>query len=207
MKTNVYIDGFNLYYGALRGSAFKWLDLGALSKNLLPKNTINRIRYFTARVKSSARDPHQDARQDAYLRALRTIPNLEIHESQFLSHVVNMRLASPQPGGPYTVKVLKTEEKGSDVKLATYLLLDAFAKEYEVAVVISNDSDLEEPIRVVSELMGLKVGVINPHAKPSRELLKLATFYKPIRRGVLSASQFPNPVIGSAGSITKPSGW
>ncbi len=28
--TAVYIDGYNLYYGRIRGTAFKWLDVVAL---------------------------------------------------------------------------------------------------------------------------------------------------------------------------------
>jgi hypothetical protein len=60
-----------------------------------------------------------------------------------------MPLASPVPGGPTTVRVLKTEENGSDVNLATYLLSDAYEQVFEKAVVISNDSDLCTPIALV----------------------------------------------------------
>jgi len=56
------------------------------------------------------------------------------------------------------VQVIKTEEKGSDVNLATYLLLDAFAANCELRVVVSNDSDLKEPIRVMCHEMGRQVG-------------------------------------------------
>ncbi len=207
MKTNVYVDGFNLYYGALKGTPYKWLDLLKLCQLMLPKNTINRIRYFTARVQATPTDPHKDVRQDTYLRALQTIHSVIVHESRFLSNVVRMPLANPPTSGPRTVEVIKTEEKGSDVKLATYLLVDAFANDYEAAVVVSNDSDLEEPIRVVSKMLHLPVGVLNPHKKPSRELLKVATFYKPIRTGVIAASQFPDPVPSMRGAIGKPKGW
>ncbi len=50
MATNVYVDGFNLYYGSLKDRPYRWLDLDALSRVLLPRDQINRIRYFTARV-------------------------------------------------------------------------------------------------------------------------------------------------------------
>ena len=59
------------------------------------------------------------------------------------------------------MEVVKTEEKGSDVNLATHLLYDGFKNDYEVAVVVSNDSDLLEPVRVARSL-GLTVGVLNP---------------------------------------------
>lgn len=207
LKTNVYIDGFNLFYGALRHTPYKWLDLNALCEKMLPKNVINRIHYFTARVTDPPWDPYKSARQDAYLRALATFPNITIHEGRFLSNVVKMPLAYPPSGGPYKVDVLKTEEKGSDVKLATALLVDAFNQDCDVAVVITNDSDLEEPIVVVNKLWGIPVGILNPHRYPSRELQKAASFYKPIRVGVLRTSQLPDPVIGPAGVISKPSGW
>jgi hypothetical protein len=69
-RTNVYTDGFNLFYGSLKGSRYKWLDLDALSRHLLPKDEINRIRYFTAKVSAREGDPQLPVRQETYLRAL-----------------------------------------------------------------------------------------------------------------------------------------
>src|SRR5205823_1916940 len=102
-----------------------------------------------------------------YLRALETIPDLSIHYGHYLSHVTRMPLAQPSRGAR-TVEVVKTEEKGSDVNLATYLLLDAFKEDCDVAVVISNDSDLKLPIEVAQRELGLSVGVVNPHPPPRR---------------------------------------
>src|SRR6266498_1448067 len=134
MRTNVYVDAFNLYYGCLKGTPYRWLDLAALCRRLLPNDEINRIRYFTALVSARPDDPQEPQRQLTYLRALRTIPNLSIHTGHYLSHSVRMRLANPPPGGPATVEVIKTEEKGSDVNLATYLLLDAFKQDCQAAL-------------------------------------------------------------------------
>ncbi len=67
------------------------------------------------------------------------------------------------------VDVIKTEEKGSDVNLATYLLLDSFHKDAQAAVVISNDSDLKEPLAVAQDTFGLTVGIVNPHPPDRRE--------------------------------------
>jgi len=120
---NVYVDGFNLYYGALKGTSHKWLDLDALFRTLVPTHEIKRIRYFTARISARRDNPGSPTRQDTYLRALRTLPNVSIHLGKFLQSSVRMPLASPKLGGPKTVEVLKTEEKGSDVNLATYLLI------------------------------------------------------------------------------------
>jgi hypothetical protein len=73
MATGVYVDGFNLYYGALKGTQHKWLDLEALSRRLLPKDQIVVVRYFTALVSARPSDPNQPVRQQAYLRALDTL--------------------------------------------------------------------------------------------------------------------------------------
>src|SRR6266446_9796340 len=93
LKTNVYIDGFNLYYGCVRKTTHHWLDLSALCTTLLPQNQINRIRYFTAFVTPRPSDPQQRVRQEIYLRALRTIPNLTIHTGHFLASKVRMMRA------------------------------------------------------------------------------------------------------------------
>ena len=122
-----------------------------------------------------------------------------------------MRLANPQPNEPRTVEVFKTEEKGSDVNIAAHLLLDGFRKNYEMAVIVSNDSDLLEPIRVVRKQFRLKVGVVNPHQNVSYALKKNATFYKQVDLqldpDLLKNSQFSNTLKDAQGTITKPSSW
>ena len=142
MRTNVYVDGFNLYYRCVRGTPYKWLNIYRLCQLLLPENTINRVRYFTALVDARPNDPTQPQRQQAYIRALETIPGLSVHYGTFLSTKIWARVVNPAPGVPDFVQVHKSEEKGSDVNLATNLLVDAFDCDYEVAIVISNDSDL-----------------------------------------------------------------
>ena len=207
-KTYVYIDGFNLYYGAVKGTRYKWLDLRKMCELLLPKNDIVRIKYFTAKVSSRTGDPGQPMRQQIYLRALQTIPNLEIIYGHFLTHIVWRRLANPSPGKHPYVQVLKTEEKGSDVNLAAHLINDGYKGRYEVAVVISNDSDLLEPIKIVRHELGLDVGVINPQSgRTSKELAREASFIKSIRKWVLKQSQFPPVLRDAKGEIRKPPGW
>lgn len=207
MKTNVYIDGFNLYYGCLAGSRYRWLDLSRLCQVMLTRNTINRIRYFTARIEPDPRDPQKHIRQQTYLRALQTIPNLSLHYGKFLSHPIRMPLYPPPATGSRTVQVLKTEEKGSDVNLATYLLLDAFRGDFEVAVIISNDSDLLLPVEVVRTELGLPVGVLNPQKNTSWALKAAATFYRPIQERALRRSLFPHILTDAHGTITKPAPW
>lgn len=152
-------------------------------------------------------NPGAPQRQPVYLRALVTIPGLSIHYGHNLSHVTRMPLAHPRPGGARTVEVVKTEEKGSDVNLATYLLLDAFKSECEIAVVISNDSDLKLPIEVAQAELGLRVGVVNPHPPARRSRALQPTFFKQIRSSALAACQFPPVLTDSRGAIRKPPRW
>lgn len=205
----VYIDGFNLYYGSMRRSAHKWLNLQSLCDDLLPAFQVELVRYFTARAASRPTDPDVNLRQQVYLRALETLPNLEIHYGSFLTKTTKMVLASSPPLNPQFVEVIKTEEKGSDVNLASHLLLDAARDRADAFVVISNDSDLMEPIRIVRQEFGKTVGIINPHQHPSYALMKCGpNFTKRIRQGALAANQFPDPVVAADGSIIqKPSSW
>ncbi len=206
-RTNVYIDGFNFYYGCVKGSPYKWLDFSKLCQLVLKNNTINRIRYFTARVQPRPNDPQQAQRQQIYIRALQTIPNLSVHYGHFLTNEKWMLLANPPLAGPRTVKVVNTEEKGSDVNIATHLLWDGAQGDYDVAVVVSNDSDLLEPIKIVRRQLNLQVGLLNPQKRPSRVLQQEADFLRQIRPGVLSLSQFPPTLKDAIGTITKPSSW
>ena len=207
MTTIAYIDGFNLYYGAVRETRFKWLDIQDMCRRLLPHDEITKIRYFTARVKSRPDDPEQDTRQDTYLRALSTLPLVDIHYGHFVTRRVRMALAEPPDHGPQTVEVLKTEEKGSDVNLASYLLLDAFTLQCSTAVVVSNDSDLAETVRIAQNHAGIKVGIINPHPPRNRSRHLVGTFFKQLRPGLLAQAQLPPTIPTEQGAIRKPDCW
>jgi hypothetical protein len=210
MRTNVYVDGFNLYYGCLKGTPYRWLDLETLCIRLLPTNRIHRIRYFTARVTARPGRLHDPVHQETYLRALRTLPVVTIHLGHFLTRPATMPLARPVPGGPRFAEVLKTEEKGSDVNLATYLVADAFRNDAECFVIVSNDSDLTEPMRIVRHELGKVVGILNPQRPEKRSHALLSckpSFFKQIRAGVLGSSQFPQVLKDHTGSFTKPIGW
>lgn len=207
MRTNVYIDAFNLYYGCLKGTPYKWLNLETFCKILLPKNTIHQIKYYTAHVSAWPNDPDKPTRQQLYLRALGTLPSVSVILGTFLSHTVTMPLANTQPGGPRFVQVTKTEEKGSDVNLATHLLHDAWRNDYDIAAVITNDSDLVEPIRVVRRDLSKIVGVLNPQRHPSFELRNNTDFFKQIRQPALTGSQFPATLFDANSVFHKPASW
>ncbi len=207
MRTNVYIDGFNLYYGALRGTAYKWLNPWVMCQALLPQHQIVELKYFTANVSSRPGDPGAPTRQQAYLRALATLPNTQIVYGHFLTNEIWMPEAGCPAGQQRHVKVIKTEEKGSDVNLAAHLLRDAYTSSADAYVLVTNDSDLAEPIRIVRQELNARVGVLNPHRKPAHKLRKVASFLKPIRKGVLGASQFATTLHDANGTITKPANW
>lgn len=195
MDTYVYIDGFNFYYGAVKNTKFKWLDLEKLFTILLGnKHNILKIKYYTALV-SGKLDPTQPLRQKTYLRALQVqCPKIEIVYGSFLSHVVTMPLATPRPP-LYREKVIKTEEKGSDVNIAVHILNDAWENRYQCAVLVSNDSDLAEPLRLVKEERKKLVGVVNPQQKhPSKTLISNSHFQKNIRQNLLSSCLMPDNI-------------
>jgi uncharacterized LabA/DUF88 family protein len=211
IRTNVYVDGFNLYYGAVRNTPYRWLDLQKLSQGLLKSRyEVNRIRYFTARVTPRPSDASVTERQSTFLRALSTIPALSIHLGLFLTSQTVM----PKADGTGFVRVLKTEEKGSDVNLASFLLLDAFDGDYEAALLISNDSDLVLPIEEARRRFAVTIGVACPvYARgrwPNRELVAAADFNVNItrkRRKLLRESQFPEELSDSQGTFRKPLAW
>jgi uncharacterized LabA/DUF88 family protein len=210
VRTNVYIDGFNLYYGSLKQTPFRWLDVDALCRRTLQRqHVIHKIRYFTARVQPRPSKPQTHVKQQTYIRALETIPHLSVHYGHYLTKEVTMLLAAPVPGESPFVRVVKTEEKGSDVNLATYLLLDGFRNDSEAAVIISNDSDLKTPIEVTRRELHIDcVGIINPHSNTSNALKDVAKFYLSIKPSALRASQFPQTLTDSDGrTITKPANW
>jgi uncharacterized LabA/DUF88 family protein len=206
VKTYVYIDGFNFYYGAVKDSPYKWLDFKALASRLLPNDQIIKLKYFTAKVDPSPRDPAAPLRQEVYLRALRAhIPELETHFGYFLSKIKKRPLVSTGA----LVKIRDREEKGSDVNLAVHLVNDAWKGAYESALVISNDSDLVEAVRIVTRQLRLPVGVANPQMRKKKkmavQLRKSASFRIKINVSDLAACQLPDPIPGT--KISKPTVW
>jgi hypothetical protein len=211
MRTSFYVDGFNLYYGCVKGTPFKWLDLERLCQLSFPHDHVHRIRYFTAIVKARPHDSTQPVRQQVFLRAIQTLPCVSVHLGHYLQSRVTMPLAFPPVGGPTTATVIKSEEKGSDVNLATMLLVDAFDADFEQAVIISNDSDLAVPVGIVQTKFGLPVHVLFPCSnhgrKPSYHLSHVAASSKFISGVNLAAAQFPTPMKDHVGTFHKPASW
>ena len=210
----VYVDGFNLYYGALKDTPLRWLNPLALASNLFPAFDCVGCKYFSAPVSSKAGSLGQTLRQAVYWRALRTIPSLEIIEGHFKVRKTWARSANPPPD---MVEVIRVEEKGSDVNLASYLLVDAMAGSYDVALVISGDSDLVTPIGMLTRKFVRPVGVINPQRlsgpdrrrlRGSSQLKHVASYYRGgLTWAQLERAQFAAVLTDSCGDFGIPLEW
>jgi hypothetical protein len=177
---------------------------------VLPRNEIQTVKYFTAMVSERATDPGQVARQAIYIRALRTLPNVEIIFGSFMTHERVRPLVSPPPNGPRYVRIFDTEEKGSDANLAAHLVADGYEGKYDIAVVVTNDSDQVGPIQIVRTRLKKTVGFVNPHEQASPALRRATSFVRHVRGhpGLLADSQFPDEVVDARGNVIhKPTVW
>jgi uncharacterized LabA/DUF88 family protein len=206
LRTTVYVDGFNLYYRAVKGTPYKWLNIYTLFKRLLKvENQINKIRYFTAKVTGKV-DFDQPRRQKLYLNALETIPEVSIHYGSFLAKSTKRPITGSAPRKFVTVD--NFEEKGSDVNLASYLIHDGWRDMYDVAAVVTNDTDLVLPIELVIRDIKKPVGLILPCHPGAPALKSVASFVRHIRKNDLKSSQFPDEVQTYDGrKISKPLSW
>lgn len=91
--------------------------------------------------------------------------------------------------------------------MASYLLVDGFRQRYDIALVVTNDSDLAEPIRLVRSELGLTVGIVNPRKTFAADLQGIADFYKIVRKWQLRDSQFPATMSDANGTFVKPNRW
>jgi len=195
----VYIDGFNLYFGMTSSyPKLKWLDVEALSKNLLKENqTLINCNYFTARVRNNQ---PKERRQTKYLDALKTT-NIEIIYGKFYSKPVSCRRCNNTWKG--------NEEKMTDVNIAVKVLTDALEDKYDTAIIISGDSDLTPPARAIKKFYSdKKIIVAFPPNRSSYELKNIAHGSFTIGRAKLLSSQLPNSIETDSGYIIhKPTEW
>lgn len=210
---NIYVDGFNLYRQKLTHHPHtKWLDLNSMSQKLLPNHTIQRIPYFTALIRPIAgTDPRSPQRQQSYIRAIESNPKVAVHYGQFRSDKRLMPVLPIQFAADGTLvkrKVRKTEEKGSDVSLASYMLLDAFRDEADLYVLVSNDSDFAGTLTIMAGDLSKDVGIFSPVDSLSRGLAACGVqVLRKIRLGVLEDSQMPDTVVQGSVSIHRPETW
>ena len=215
-RVGVYIDGNNLFYGALKRDErrkYRWLNPELLVRevcdNYFKNNLVHVqfIKFYTARVSNRSGNLDAPRNQQLYFNALKTIKNLEIILGNFQVHEKILPIAPLEykPNGkPKLQSVLSTEEKGSDVNLGVHLVYDACMDNIDVAIVITNDTDLAEPIKLVADNLGKTVINLCPHKSVafSFKKIKNVKHYK-IETAHLAKSQFPDSVKG----IIRPYHW
>ena len=205
-RTNVYVDGFNLYYGALKNMQYKWLDLQDLFCRIRAHDEVRCVYYFTARIDGAHR-PHQDA----YLRALATRPRVRIVFGKFKPKVIQCRVRPCDYGGAREFSV--PQEKRTDINIAVQLLDDAYQDQFDTAVIVSGDSDLVPAVMKVKARFPAKTVVVYvPSRDPARgaavELRTAADKDRNLPLGVLRISQLRRQVPdGAGGLIEKPADW
>lgn len=205
-RTIVYIDGFNLYYGALRGGPSRWLDLERYFRMLRRDDTLVAIRYFTALVGEP-----QASRQRAYLQALATTPLVDVVLGRFKTTNTTCRVPGCTYPGPR--RFTKPEEKRTDVSIAVEMMDDAFSDRCDIFVLVSGDSDLVPPVHRIKALFPAKqVVVYVPTRDRTRgaavELRGAADKSRDLPLAMMRHALFPARVVGGpSGGILKPEGW
>ncbi len=209
----VYIDGFALYKALLQRTfpQYKWLDLEALSRRLFPYRDVVKVKCFTAAVKPTTNDPAVGQRQQVYWRALEAT-NVEIITGKF-SFVKQWLPLHPEQLDPagrvVTTLVKRPEEKGSDVALASHLILDAVDGVADSFAVLTNDSDLAPPIDLLTK-RGHPIALVSVAGTRYNKAFNLAGIetVRQIRNGTLNASQFLPTLRDDQGrTIRKPPTW
>jgi uncharacterized LabA/DUF88 family protein len=206
-RTIVYIDGFNLYYGAIRDNpSWKWLDLEKFCRHLRPHDDLRLIRYFSALVEGTAR-----ANQEAYLRALAATPSIEITLGKFKKKTLKCGVAPCKWTG--NKRYGTQEEKRTDVNIAIFMLDDAYRDMCDHFILLSGDSDLVPALNMVRlRFPEKKITVYVPSRSPVRgaavEIRTAAHVNRTLPLNLLPKSQFPDRVPdGSGGFITRPATW
>lgn len=216
MKTIVYVDGFNLYYGLLRRSPYKWLDLFALFQNhvLSSDAEVVDVRYYTAPVLARVCDDSDSPRrQRKYLQALRKMPpqKVSVIEGALELSKSYLRLVHPYSDDERVALVYKLTERKSDVSLATDLVCGAFLGHCEQAVVCSNDRDLAPAMTAVRQYCpDVRLGLVVPvpggdHRRAGRELVEQAHWFKLLSPVHLMNAQLPEKIPRT--SIHQPPQW
>jgi len=206
MRTFAYVDALNLYYGSLKGTRMKWLDLKTLiALRLPPHHQIEAIKYFTARV-SGADDLDAPKRQDVYLRALNAhTPEIDI----IYGHFARRKKKYQEVGTLQIRRVWVPEEKGSDVNLSVHLLNDAWLGVFDAAVIVTNDSDMAEALHLVAKHHPMKHLTLLTPGETSHvpaKLLKPCHEHRHIKLSHLRRSQLPNPLTANP-RLSKPKAW
>jgi uncharacterized LabA/DUF88 family protein len=196
-----YVDGYNLYYGlkSRNWRRFYWLNIQEMARQLLkPDQQLMTTKYFTTIVK---RPSDKQRRQAIYLDALRTLNGMEFYYGHFLAETIKCRHC----GHSYETH----HEKMTDVNISVELMADAFQDAFDVALLVSADSDLVGPARAIRRLFSNKrVVVAFPPERFSSALKQVADGQLFVSRDVLAKSIFPEEVKKPDGFLLRrPAEW
>ena len=214
MKTNIYIDAGNLYYGLLRNHPnTKWLDPYALVRALLKEDhEIGIIRFYTARIRTYPYDIAAIERQRIYLQALSQIGKLEVVEGYYNRNktwmpAVGKRCGTCEEATNGRVRIVKFEEKRTDVNIATDMLYDAFSNAADSFALVSGDSDFIAPLDLIRKKFGKQVLVFDPREQFS-DLSYHASYYTHIPRDLPARCQLPETIpLPNSRTIHRPPTW
>jgi uncharacterized LabA/DUF88 family protein len=207
-RTNVYIDGFNFYYGAVKDTPHKWLDFQRFVRFLRPADDVQRIYYFTALVDA----PSPQKRQLTYLGALGTLPNIEVVLGRFKSKQIKCEVAACSDKACDKI-FKKPEEKRTDVNIAVYMVDHAYQNACDQFVLISGDSDLVPAVRMIKLRFPEKLVIVYVPAKDkvrafAVELRGSADRHRELPLNLLQHAQLPSRVPDGAGGVyEKPPTW
>lgn len=214
MRTIVYVDGFNLYFGLRQhgNRRYYWLDVRRMAEHIVrpPDFELVETKYFTARVAGARPEdtPEKGAereasrlRQQVYLEALDTLAALRVYEGHFLLKRDYCRCCGKQ--------FHRSEEKMTDVQIATEMMEDAFLGRFDSAVVVSGDGDLVPPIRTILRHFPQKrILVAFPPHRRSLSLTTAASDWIDIWPRTFDKSQLPEELKNRSGiTLNRPAEW
>lgn len=224
LRTIAYVDGYNLYYGCLKGTPYKWLDLVHLIETILriqdPSSELLLVKYFTAPIKARLASQAQlatKAQQD-YHRALVACGRLELFEGWYSLERAFATSYQDPPDKQKRVPIWRLEEKESDVALAMHLYRDAVKNACDQVIVVSSDSDFVPAMKMVRiDAPAVRLGIIFPRreAEPSvtrrpanaRMSNQAHWTRQEIRTAELAACQLPDRVPTRKRPVERPSYW
>lgn len=233
LRTRIYIDGYNLYYGCLKGTAYKWLDLHVLfEKHILPSILFHQngqpvqmqllplaIKYFTAViVERAAKAQDSVSSQASYHSALRKLHagRIEIIEGYYSVTEATAKVIDPSAPNTWprdcdSCLVWKLEEKQTDVNLALQAYHDAITGAVDQVIIVTNDTDIAPALQMIRKytkvIVGLVVPTTNRQRVPNTELANLAHWVRShISSQELAGAQMPRVIQGRR-PTTKPLSW
>jgi uncharacterized LabA/DUF88 family protein len=177
---------------------YKWLNVKKLVLSLLqPNQELVEVKYFTSRVNNN---PDKQKRQSTYLDALESIDVKIIY-----GHYQNGTEECNRCGNVWK----SAKEKMTDVNIATSIIVDGFKDEYDMAMLISGDSDLTPPIKSIHDLFKNKrVFIAFPPKRHNNSMSIVAKGSLTIGRKKLLDAQFNDEVISKSGfKLTIPNEW